>query len=164
MRSMKLGTRRIEHRRSAEHVRFAEWARRLDRVRPVEWAWSVERRRRVCAGVRPDDAAWPAAHRVGSGARYPDRVHVPDGGDVVPDGAVGGEEAGAGGVQDRGSGPKVLVQPGTIDLGLAVDVGAVIGEGQVFVPVEQGRRYLLADAAERARRDSVQGGSQLVVL
>src|SRR3954466_9600374 len=77
----------------------------------------------------PFDAGTPDM-RWCSRAGRPDGVHVPDGGDVVADRAVGREEAGAGGVQDRRPGPAVRVLPRGVDLGLAVDVGAVVGEGQ----------------------------------
>ncbi len=93
---------------------------------------------------------------------------VPDVAVVVADGAVGGEETRAGGVQDRHPGPPVLVGPGGCDgLVVAVDVGPVVGQDQVFVPVQDGGEDLLGGvvvgAGEGTGGEGVDGGLELGV-
>ena len=110
------------------------------------------------AGATRGDAAirsWYDARAGHRSWRYRHGLGVPDVAAVVADGAVGGEETRARRVQDRHLGPVVLVGPGRPDGPVvAVDVGPVVGQDQVLVPVQDRREDLLDGVLVSAGEDT----------
>ena len=86
-----------------------------------------------------------AAESASLWGRHRDGVDVPDALAVVADRAVRGEEAAAGSVQDRHLRPPLMIEPDRGGVVLAVEVGPVVGEYQVFVPVQEGVDQLAED-------------------
>ena len=84
--------------------------------------------------------------RIGTGLTSPDRVAV------LADRPVGGELAGARHVQDRHARPARRVAECAVDLALRVDVGAVVGEQQIGVVVEEVIEQRPEQACDRRRR------------
>src|SRR6516225_6818790 len=101
--------------------------------------------------------------------RYGTGLGIPDLGRVLGDGAVAGELAGPGDVQDRPARPPGLVRVEFAESPIGIEIGSEVGQVHVVVALGQERTVQRRKdarlvAAEMVGGDQVQRGSSLQIV